>query len=145
MNFLSNEKVLNNRKFILPIIDAIKLCGRLRIVLRGHKDASNYHPEIGYAPISAGVGNFVLIISYAITNSNKVLENHLKTCSKCETYLSAAAQNDALKCCYQVITEGLLKEVKASKIFAPIFDEASDISKRSSYRSVGDLLIATMI
>ena len=34
VNSLSNEKVLNNRKIILAIIDAIKLCGRLVIELR---------------------------------------------------------------------------------------------------------------
>ena len=123
-------KVLNNRKIILAIIDAIKLCGRLGIALRGHRDASKYHPEIGHAPTSAGVGNFVHIINYAIRNGNKVLENHLNTCSKRETYLSAATQNDLPKCCYQVITEGLLKEVKAIKIFALIFDGASDISNK---------------
>ena len=33
VNSLSNEKVLNNRKNILAIIDAIKLCGRLGIAL----------------------------------------------------------------------------------------------------------------
>ena len=76
-----------------------------------------------------GVGNFVLIINYAIRNGNKVLESHLKTCSKPETYLSATNQNDLLKCCYQVFTEGLLKEVKASKIFALILDEVSDLLK----------------
>ena len=92
-------KVLNNRKIILAIIDAIKLCGRLGIALRGHRDASKYHPEIGHAPTSAGVGNFGHITNYAIGNGNKVLENHLKTCSKRETYLSATTQNDLLQCC----------------------------------------------
>ena len=91
---------------------------------------SKYHPEIGHTPTSAGVGNFVHIINHAIKNGNKVLENHLKTCSKCETFLSATTQNDLLKCCYQVVTEGLLKEVKAIKIFALIVDEASDISNK---------------
>ena len=47
-----------------------------------------------------------------------------------EAYLRATTQNDLLKCCCQVITEGLLKEVKASKIFALILDEASDISNK---------------
>ena len=93
-----------------------------------HRDASKYHPEIGHAPTSAGVGNFVHIINYAIRNGNKVLENHLKTCSKRETYLSATTQNDLLKCRYQVIMEGLLKQVEASKTFAPILDEVSDTS-----------------
>ena len=58
------------------------------------------------------------------------MENHLKTRSKRETYLSATIQNDLLKCCYQVINESLIKEVKASKIFALILDEASDISNK---------------
>ena len=121
---------MNNRKIILAIIDAIKLCGRLGIALRGHRDASKYHPEIGHAPTPADVGNFDHIINYAIRNGNKVLENHLKTRSKRETYLSATTQNDLLKCCYQVIIEGLLKEVKAGKTFALILDEASDISNK---------------
>ena len=64
--FLWIEKVLNNRKIILAIIEAIKLCGPLEIALRSHRDASKYHPEIGHTPISAGVGNFVHIINYAI-------------------------------------------------------------------------------
>ena len=58
------------------------------------------------------------------------MENHLNICSKRETCLSAATQNDLPKYCYQVITEGLLKEVKAIKIFALIFDGASDISNK---------------
>ena len=130
VNSLSNEKVLINRKTILAIIDAIKLSGWLRIALRGHRDSLKYHPEIGHAPTSAGVGNFVHIINYDIRNGNKVLENHLKTHSKRETYLSATTQNDLLKCCYQVITVDLLKEMKVSKIFALILDEASDISNK---------------
>ena len=115
---------MNNRKIILAIIDPTKLCGRLGIALCGHRDASKYHPEIGHTPISAGVINFVRIINYAIRNGNKVLENLLETCNKRETYLKL------LSSCYQVLTEGLLKEVKASKIFAQTLDEGSDISNK---------------
>ena len=118
VNSLSNQKALNNRKIILTTIDAIELCDRIGIALRCHRGASKHHPEIGHAPTLAGVGNFVHIINYAIRNGNKVLENHFTTCGKCETYLSVTTQNDLLKRFYQVITEGLLKEVKASKFFA---------------------------
>ena len=58
------------------------------------------------------------------------MENNIETCLKHETYLSVTIKNDLLKCCYQVLTEGLLKEVKASKIFALIFDEASNMSNK---------------
>ena len=50
LNSLSNEKIFNNREIILAIIDTIKLRRRLGIALRGHRDASKYHPEIGHAP-----------------------------------------------------------------------------------------------
>ena len=145
MNSVINEKVLINRKIILAIIDAIKLCGRLGIALQGHRDASKYHPEIEHAPTSAGVGTFVHIINYGIRNGNKILENHLKTCSKHEIFLLATTQNDLLKCYYQVITEGILKEVKASKIFALILDHASDISNKEQLSLCLRLLITTMI
>ena len=92
-----------------------------------HSDASKYHPEIGHAPASARTGNFVHIINYAIRNGNKVLENHLKTYSKRETYLSATTQNDILK--YQVITEGLLRG-EGWQDFVLILDEASNISNK---------------
>ena len=126
MNSLSNENVLSNKKIILAIIDVIKLCGRLGIVLRGHRDASKYHPENGHALTSAGIG----MVTSAIRNGDNVLENHLKPCSKRETDLLATTQNDLLKCCHQIITKALLKELKASKIFALILYEASDISNK---------------
>ena len=75
-NSLSKEKVLNNRKNILAIIDAIKLCNRHGIALRGHRDTWKYPPKIGNVSTSADVGNFVYTINYAIRNGNKVLENH---------------------------------------------------------------------
>ena len=105
------KKFWITEKIILAITGAQKLRGRLGSALWGHRDASKYEPEIRHAPTSAGVGNFVHIINYAIRNGNKVLENHLKTCSKRETYLSETTQNGLLKYCYKVIREGLLKEM----------------------------------
>ena len=113
------------KKNILAIIDAIKLCVQLGIALRGHRD----HPEIGHVPTSAGVGNFIHINNNDIRNGTKDLENHLKTCSKRRTYLWVTTQNKLLKC-YQVVAEGLLTEVKATKIITLIFDEASDIPNK---------------
>ena len=133
VNSLSNEKVLNNRKIILDLIDVVKLWGRLGVALRDDSDASKYQPKIGHVPTLAGVGNFVHIIIYALRNGNKDFENHIKTCSRRETYLSATTQIDLPKCCYQVITQVLLKEVNPSKIFALILDEASDISNKEQF------------
>ena len=127
VNSLSNEKVLKNG-ITLAVIDAIKLCGQLGIALQGHRD----HPDIWHAPTSAGVGNFVHINNYAVRNGSKELENHLKTCSKRKTYLWVTTRNKLLKC-YQIVAEGLLTEVKASKIITLILEEASEISHKLSF------------
>ena len=81
VNSLSSENVLNNRKIILAITDTIKLCVRLGIKLcvrlgiklRRQRHASKYHLEMGHAPTSAGVENFVHIINYVVRNGNKFL------------------------------------------------------------------------
>ena len=57
-----------------------------------------------FVPTTAGVGNFVYIINYAVRKSNKVLENQLKSCSKLEIYILAITQNDLAKCSYEVTT-----------------------------------------
>ena len=102
-----------------------------------------YCRKTGHAPTWAGVGNFVHFINYAVRSGSKVLVNHL---------LTTTAQNDLLKCCYLIITEGILKEVKALTIFALILDEASDVSNKVQLSfgwrfvdSSNDLLITTMI
>ena len=59
-----------------------------------------------------------------------MLENHLTTCSKCETYISTSTKNDLLKCCYQVVAENILREIKASKFYTMILDKATDISNK---------------
>ena len=84
-----NWNVLNNRKAILVITDALELFGRLGIALRGHRNAWKYHPEIAHAPTSAGVGNFIHVINYALRDGNKILENLFKTCSKPNTQFPA--------------------------------------------------------
>ncbi|XP_046861158.1 52 kDa repressor of the inhibitor of the protein kinase-like [Xenia sp. Carnegie-2017] len=41
------QVIRQNREKLVSIIDTIKLCGRLGLALRGHRDDSSYHPEVG--------------------------------------------------------------------------------------------------
>ena len=102
----------------------------MRIVLRGHRDDSQYHLEIGKISTTVGVGNFINIINYALKNAKKVLENHLTTRSKCETYISTSTKNDLLICCCQVVAESILREIKTIKFCTMILDKATDISNK---------------
>ncbi|XP_046862960.1 52 kDa repressor of the inhibitor of the protein kinase-like [Xenia sp. Carnegie-2017] len=41
------KKISENRKKLVPVVDTIILAGRLQLPLRGHRDDSQYHPEVG--------------------------------------------------------------------------------------------------
>ena len=41
------KRIAENRKKLAPIADTVKLCGRLGISFRGHRDDSRYHHEVG--------------------------------------------------------------------------------------------------
>ena len=43
----NKKKIISDKKKLIPIIDTIKLCGRLGLAFRGHRDDSKYHPEVG--------------------------------------------------------------------------------------------------
>ena len=99
------------------------------IPLRGHRDDSQYHPEVRQPATHAGVGNFVELLNFAVSQGNKDLEDHLKNCSSRETYISKTTQNNLLKCCY-LMTKAIISKVKQAKFFSVLRDEASDSSNK---------------
>ena len=100
------------------------------IPLRGHRDDSQYHPEVGELATHAGVGNFVEILNFALRQGNKDLEDHLKNCSSRESYISKTTQNNLLNCCYNLMTEAIINKVKQDKFFSVLCDDASDESNK---------------
>ena len=74
--------IVENRKKLIPVIDTIKLCGRLGLSLRGHRDDSIYHPDVGCYS-AGGIGNFVELLNYRVWRAS---------------YISRSTQNDLTKC-----------------------------------------------
>ena len=52
------KEIKDNRDKLASIADAVLYCGRLGLPLRGHRDDSKYHPEVGQYS-TGGVGNFI--------------------------------------------------------------------------------------
>ena len=77
-----------------------------------------------------GVGNFVESLNFRVRAGDKVLEEHLKTCGKNQSYISKTSQNKIIKCCGQVISDAIIKDIKSSKFYCIIADEASDSSRK---------------
>ena len=58
------QEIQQNRKILRPIVDSVLFCGRLGIGLRGHRDDSKYHPDVGCYSTNANVGNFIESVNF---------------------------------------------------------------------------------
>ena len=123
------KEIEENRNKLASIADAVLYCGRLGLPLRGHRDDSKYHPEVGQYS-TGGVGNFIETLNLKVRSGDKVLENHLKTCGKNKSYISKTSQDKMITCFGQVISEKIVNDIKESKFFTIIADEAADSSHK---------------
>ena len=75
----SSDKVVKKKKCneLKPIVDTVILLGRLGLPFRGHRDDSQYHPNVGEYS-SGGVGIFRECSSYRVMGGDLELKNHLK-------------------------------------------------------------------
>ena len=106
----------NKLKRIAPIIDTVILLGRLGLAFKGHRDDSQFHPNVcEYS--TGGVGNVVEVFNYGVRCGDSVLEDHLRTCSKNASYISKTFQNVLINCCGNYIKDILVKEIKGNRFF----------------------------
>ncbi|XP_046851139.1 52 kDa repressor of the inhibitor of the protein kinase-like [Xenia sp. Carnegie-2017] len=123
------KKISENRKKLVPVVDTIILAGRLQLPLRGHREDSRYHPEVGEYS-EKHVGNFIELLNFRVRAGDTILDSHLKHHDKKASYISKTTQNELIRCCGQFITEQLLVDVKKSTFYALIADETCDISNK---------------
>ena len=81
------SEISENRKTLRWITDTIIFLGRLDLPLRGHRDDSQYHPDVGEYS-TASVGNFIELLNYRVRGGDKDLEKHLESYSKNASYIS---------------------------------------------------------
>ena len=127
----SNRKrtITQNRKKLVPIVDAIIVCGRQGLALRGHRDDRIYQPTPGNYSIEQ-TGNFVELLNFRIRGGDKFLEEHLSKCPDNSTYISKTTQNEIINCCGEVITKKIVNQIKNNKFFSVIADELLDCSNK---------------
>ena len=121
--------ITQNRQKLVPIVDAIIVCGRQGLALRGHRDDAKYQPDLGgYS--TEQTGNFVELLNFRIRGGDKVLEEHLSKCPKNATYVSKTTQNELIECCGKVILDKILSEIKSNQYFSIMADELLDNSNK---------------
>ncbi|XP_057298780.1 52 kDa repressor of the inhibitor of the protein kinase-like [Hydractinia symbiolongicarpus] len=121
--------VLENRKKLIPIIDAIILCGRKGIALRGHRDDAKYHSAPGEYSVRR-TGNFVELLNFRVRGGDTDLKEHLSKSPKNATYISKTTQNDLINCCGEVITNKIVSEIRKNKFFSVLADKLLDCSNK---------------
>ena len=122
-------EVSENRKIQRSITDTIIFLGRQGLALRGQRDDSQYHPDVGeYSTRS--FGNFIELLNYRVRGGDKDLEKHLESYSKNASYMLKTTQNNLIECCGQIIKENLSQDIKKSKYYSFIAGEASDMSNK---------------
>ena len=72
----------------------------------------------------------LIVKAKRIRGGDKVLEQHLKNCSRNASYISKTSQNDLVSCCGQFIAELVVRKIKENKFFSVLADEASDCSNQ---------------
>ena len=86
------SEINENRKTLRWITDTIIFLGRLGLALRGHRDDSQYHPDVGEHS-TGNVGNFIELLNYRVRGGYKDLKKHLESYSNNACYISKTTQN----------------------------------------------------
>lgn len=145
-NLLDEERkrqVLENRKRLIPIIEGIILLGRQNIAFGSHRDDGFNFEAINSNKNSEGerniviaenspvnYGNFKAILEYR-ANGDPDLREHLTTSSARSTYISKIIQNEFISIIGQEISDVIIKRVNEVRFYSIIFDETTDISRKS--------------
>ncbi|XP_023311927.1 zinc finger MYM-type protein 1-like [Anoplophora glabripennis] len=116
-------KILKNRQKIIPIIEAVILCGIQEIALRGHRDSGKITTDDG----DKGEGNFRAILRYR-AKGDEILKAALEGPGERNKYISPSIQNEIINSCNSLILEKVVSEVNTSKCFSVLADETADIS-----------------
>ena len=120
---LVSKQVEINRKKLLPIVEAVILCGRQNIPLRGHRDDASNSDE------TCNHGNLQAILGYLVKCGNNILfEDHYRNAPQSATYRSKTTQNEIIRICKKQITQKIVAEIRDAKFFSILADEAADVS-----------------
>ena len=129
----SVERVKTNRSILTVIIKSIEFCGRNGIAVRGHRD----NDALTSSDISKKLGNLRSLINFRIGAGDKILENHLNSCSETATCISKTTQNELLLCIKDFTHSKIVNEVK-NKSIGPLYGiMANEVNHTSNKEQLG--------
>ena len=113
-----------NVDIMRKIIEAVSVCARQGIPLRGHLDHGKPSEESEVASVSCNRGNFLAILQ-VLANNDEILKKHLEEGSKNAKMTTWKIQNDIISCIAQFV-RGKIAELIDDRYYAIIADEVKD-------------------
>ena len=135
INNLLQEQIKRNREILKSLFKTIIFCGRNNIALRGPRDDDPQNASLS--------GNFQALLEFRIDSGDQTLQHHLKTAPRNATYVSKTIQNEMITTVGAIIVNNLSQEIRDSKYFSIMSDEAADISNKENLSVVIRFLDST--
>ena len=124
INSLLQQQIKRNREILKSLFKTIIFCGRNNIALRGPRDDDPQNASLS--------GNFQALLEFRIDSGDQTLQHHLKTAPRNATYISKTIQNEMITTVGAIIVNNLSQEIRESKYFSIMSDEAADISNKEN-------------
>ena len=106
-------RLIYNRRRLIPIIEAIILCGRQGLALRGHADAKPFNIK----ELVANEGNFRALVRFRIKD-NKELQDLFLNAPKNAQNLNPRIQKEIIATCSDLFLSNLIKDIARSEYFS---------------------------
>ena len=135
INNLLQQQINRNREILKSLFETIIFCGKNNIALRGTRDDDPRNPSLS--------GNFQALLEFRIDSGDQTLKHHLETAPRNATYVSKTIQNEMITSVGAIIVNNLSQEIRDSKYFCIMSDEAADISNKENLSVVIRFLDST--
>lgn len=135
INNLLRQRINRNREILKSLFKTIIFCGKNNIALRGRRDDDPQNASLS--------GNFQALLEFRIDSGDQTLQHHLETAPRNATYISKTIQNEMITTVGAIILNNLSQEIKDSKYFSVMSDEAADISNKENLSVVIRFLDST--
>ncbi|XP_071965592.1 52 kDa repressor of the inhibitor of the protein kinase-like [Antedon mediterranea] len=130
LNDASKQIYKDNIHILQSIIEAVLLCGKQNIALRGHRDDSTSS--------CSNTGNFLAILKL-LSGRDPILRKHLESSNKNSTYTSKTIQNELIGIIGEFVRNKItidLSDQKYSKYYTIIADEVTDTTTNKEVLSI---------
>ncbi|XP_025425350.1 uncharacterized protein LOC112694172 [Sipha flava] len=119
------KEIIQNRKNIIPVIEAIILCGRQNMALRGHRDFGNIFKACSDDKQNND-GNFRAILRYRAQGDSD-MRSYLESSGTIK-YTSSTSQNEIIDSCNKLLLNKIVSRVNEAKCFTVLADETANVS-----------------